>query len=64
MAKKIPDQKQIKPDQKTDQLTLSHKPTCRRGLLAPRSFMTLASVVLLNVSVSIEGQTKDSDKEL
>lgn len=62
MAQKLPDQKQIK--SKTDQPTLSHKPTCRSGLLAPRSFMTLASVVLLNVSVSNEGPTKDLDKEL
>jgi len=41
--------------------------TCRRGLLAPRSFIILASVVLLKVSVSSDKKDKpkpDSDQEL
>lgn len=37
---------------KSKQQRTSQNHTCRRGLLAPRSFIMFASVVLLNVSVS------------
>ena len=42
----------IKPKKK------KQKPTCRRGLFAPKSFKMFASVVLRNVSVSIDKESK------